>query len=411
MLSFLEFLEANYDYSNKRKLTHDQRMVIPYKLAQIHGQDTTYISFTSLQKLGLNPSSKWDTPIGIYAYPVKYALEHWDRGRFNVPYAGGQPHAYIFTARYPEKVITFTNRMSGNVTIPAPVQSNLDRFNELLSIRHVQNVQREFYQCVRQIHELILSTLNLEDVNSKVMASHMIDEFFRRAIHDETVEIDFDSVHDLILKLTYQYGSNSKKKFPYEEEVSELSGMTGRQWNQFKERVLFHDQRLSCPEAFVWNATRMLSKSPADWTRLLMKLGITGCRDDGSGTIHSNEPTQAVFFGSKYINLLQMIDNDVSSRYNSYGNLTWHTLRDGPDPSTTANEIIFRLRSAAMGNENTMMQHLYDAYKNIGYLKYKHKSKFDELRDTVREILANVKNVSKDSPEAMRLIGKIDGLF
>jgi hypothetical protein len=31
-----------------------------------------FVSFTQLDKLGINPKSKYDTPLGIYAYPADY---------------------------------------------------------------------------------------------------------------------------------------------------------------------------------------------------------------------------------------------------------------------------------------------------------------------------------------------------
>ena len=37
----------------------------------------TYVSFTSIDKLGINPKSKYDTPNGIYSYPVKYVMDSY----------------------------------------------------------------------------------------------------------------------------------------------------------------------------------------------------------------------------------------------------------------------------------------------------------------------------------------------
>ena len=31
-----------------------------------------FVSFTDLDKLGINPTSRYNTPIGIYAYPAEY---------------------------------------------------------------------------------------------------------------------------------------------------------------------------------------------------------------------------------------------------------------------------------------------------------------------------------------------------
>lgn len=38
------------------------------------------VSMTTQPKLGINPQSKYQTPIGIYFYPARYFLKHADQG-------------------------------------------------------------------------------------------------------------------------------------------------------------------------------------------------------------------------------------------------------------------------------------------------------------------------------------------
>lgn len=61
-----------------------------------------FVSFTSLEKLGVNPQSKDKTPIGIYSYPAEYAFE--EMGEYfdpekAMPYAGNRPWVNIFKMR------------------------------------------------------------------------------------------------------------------------------------------------------------------------------------------------------------------------------------------------------------------------------------------------------------------------
>ena len=70
---------------------------------KVPGTDITnlFVSFTQLPKLGINPGSKYNTPLGIYAYPADYVVES-TRGRYsmaNLPFAGKQPYANIFQGR------------------------------------------------------------------------------------------------------------------------------------------------------------------------------------------------------------------------------------------------------------------------------------------------------------------------
>lgn len=63
--------------------------------------DKSFVSFTTIDKLGINPKSKYDTPNGIYAYPlgsVLHAIQR-DMGRtFSsiLPFAGEAPYFNVF---------------------------------------------------------------------------------------------------------------------------------------------------------------------------------------------------------------------------------------------------------------------------------------------------------------------------
>ena len=67
----------------------------------VPGQPNLFISFTGVDKLGINPQSKYNTPLGIYAYPAKYASEilgDYDAAT-SLPFAGDSPYANLFNAR------------------------------------------------------------------------------------------------------------------------------------------------------------------------------------------------------------------------------------------------------------------------------------------------------------------------
>lgn len=72
-----------------------------------------FVSFTQLPKLGVNPQSRYNTPIGIYAYPAEYVIDkttpYGDKkstdSMRSLPFAGDQPWANIFRARYGANII------------------------------------------------------------------------------------------------------------------------------------------------------------------------------------------------------------------------------------------------------------------------------------------------------------------
>jgi hypothetical protein len=59
-----------------------------------------FVSFTDLDKLGINPTSKYNTPIGIYAYPAEYVLKKIGEkdSTEKLPFAGDKPWVNIFRA-------------------------------------------------------------------------------------------------------------------------------------------------------------------------------------------------------------------------------------------------------------------------------------------------------------------------
>jgi hypothetical protein len=56
----------------------------------------TGISMTNLPKLGINPQSGYDTPLGVYFYPARYYLNHKSDGR-KLPFQNEAPYIQVFT--------------------------------------------------------------------------------------------------------------------------------------------------------------------------------------------------------------------------------------------------------------------------------------------------------------------------
>jgi hypothetical protein len=77
------------------------------RMAQNSGVDINelYISYTGLDKIGINPVSGYNTPIGVYCYPLRYALERMKAADdpSAVPYMGTQPHIWLFTPKNPDR--------------------------------------------------------------------------------------------------------------------------------------------------------------------------------------------------------------------------------------------------------------------------------------------------------------------
>lgn len=66
---------------------------------RIKNTKNLFVSFTHVDKLGLNPRSTYNTPIGVYAYPAEYvvAITGSDKRMTALPFAGEQPYVNLFS--------------------------------------------------------------------------------------------------------------------------------------------------------------------------------------------------------------------------------------------------------------------------------------------------------------------------
>jgi hypothetical protein len=77
-------------------------------LKKYENQDDVYVSFTEIEKLGINPQSNYNTPLGIYSYPLKAAMKVYGvRSIEDFPFANDAPYIWIFKAQAKD-VVDFT---------------------------------------------------------------------------------------------------------------------------------------------------------------------------------------------------------------------------------------------------------------------------------------------------------------
>lgn len=196
-----------------------------------------FVSFTSVDKLGINPGSEYKTPIGIYAYPAEYVVD--TVGEYasiaSLPFAGTSPYVNLFNA-------------SGNIINIATITAA---------------DTRKYY---RKIADLWVQ-LSGKDWKTSV-----------------------DNVED------YTNDAGSKAKFP-----------------DYPGGQLWYVTMQAAEELFskAWNTTPVVA-----WNKLFRSIGVDGVVDytpeGGTGIIHTNEPTQAVFFSVNSIENVKRYDNKYS---------------------------------------------------------------------------------------------------
>jgi len=173
--------------------------------------DNLVVTFTAIDKVGINPKSDHDTPIGIYFYPIKYVIDK----KMEVPFMGDQPYINVCEFTRPDKILRI--KSGGTQGMDNPKLKSLPGFED------VQKTPK------------------------------------------------------------YLTGSNYSK---------------------------------------LWTTTMLLSRWPKlngrndifKWNKIFRYLDIDGFLDQGTGTIHSNEPTQAVVFTANAVRRLYVIDNTTDSK-------------------------------------------------------------------------------------------------
>lgn len=75
-----------------------------YKKLDAYKEDPfVFVTFSTIPKLGINPKNDFDTPTGIYGYPLYGGI---DSGKISV-FATDRPYALVFRPTNPDKILNF----------------------------------------------------------------------------------------------------------------------------------------------------------------------------------------------------------------------------------------------------------------------------------------------------------------
>jgi hypothetical protein len=74
--------------------------------------ENSFITFTDIDKLGINPIAKHTSPIGVYAYPV---VDMWVEIKDgNIPYGANRKHCWLFTPTKSSRILNDIGSYSYN---------------------------------------------------------------------------------------------------------------------------------------------------------------------------------------------------------------------------------------------------------------------------------------------------------
>lgn len=93
-----------------------------HQLNSIYTQHpNAYVSFTSINKLGINPSTPYNTPTGIYAYPIKYVIKL----KLQVPFAKDQSYIQVFNVSPTAAILYATDTKADYLNIKSAMEQVL----------------------------------------------------------------------------------------------------------------------------------------------------------------------------------------------------------------------------------------------------------------------------------------------
>lgn len=216
-----------------------------------------FVSFTALDKLGINPTSQYDTPNALYSYSAK-SFEFKTVAR-DVPFAGSKPFINIFKAKNPQRVVVL-NMMSNK------------QFQMLC------DKTREYY-----VNTKINKGLAKVKKTSLSQADH---DYIWKKFSDE-----FESIINASERRAYNTSYGGRWWYITMTCANELANPVNP------------DQPVN---AKGHSATQ---GAPNAWNKLFRGIGVDGCIDTGEGIIHSAEKQQSFFVGADVIEMIVRIDN------------------------------------------------------------------------------------------------------
>lgn len=96
-----------------------------------------YISFTVIDKIGINPSSGYHTPNGIYTYPLKEIYHHIQRD--TVPFAGDSPYVWILRNNNSGKFINDMHSQYTSKNYDDDIKELNRNYNDIFPIKYLDD--------------------------------------------------------------------------------------------------------------------------------------------------------------------------------------------------------------------------------------------------------------------------------
>ncbi len=257
-------------------------------LAKYEGDPDIYISFTEIPKLGINPDYEYDTPVGIYAYPLR---EVWTSlVNDTLPFASDRPYVHVFRAH-------------GNIIDAADyTAADLTRDAETLRSRYADLVdpvvslipQWCWKQTARRLFGATVDIHDLEPEQRRKLVAETMRDYAQEAFATQVAIWSSEA-----------YSKTAFGKFW--NITRNLASLHARGRGEVFGTVYRYDGILN---QMAKNAEKRDARTSVSWNLILRSLGYDGFSDKrGKKIIHENEPFQAVFLTPRAVRPIEMLKN------------------------------------------------------------------------------------------------------
>ena len=226
-------------------------------------------------KLGINPKSTYNTPNGIYTYPLKQAWRSYSNRKdriLEVPFAGENPFIYIIKPKRSNKVV------------------DLQKYSS-------RDWDRDYDKLAKIIIEFFMTKNKMSEFIGWEAAKAILLEANNNSRNRSPGGRFWNMTRYTFFCLTAQLATSTLDK--YFDEVS--AGLKDR-----SKKANFSDDKVR----FKIVRNERGKSSSTLWNKIFRNLGYDGVADkSGEGIIHPSEPTQAVFFDRTKLEVLHAAYN------------------------------------------------------------------------------------------------------
>lgn len=318
-MKLIDIVKSIQEKSRYSKETGEERYTTPEEeieqVFQYAAQNNVPLfgQYSNIPKLGLNPQSIYNTPIGIYAYPASVvSKEQFKTG--NVPFASERKYIMFFTTPNPDQLLIIDR--SGNAkTFQNEIQQFLNQQTKQQQQQHKQKIQELANNMLQQAQSGMASNPQAQQAiisYFQVLQSRLQAEtpqiYLWTSEAMKAVAGFYATVISLVQDGQLHYNPQAFQNFQKTYKTLNDMLITNQNQNDWA-----YEARVQTVAGQFWNITREMSgRNPTKWAQLFMQMGIQGVVDEGSGIVHPLEPIQAVFFNPQAVKLLKMVDNPAA---------------------------------------------------------------------------------------------------